>query len=229
MKHLKSLLIGLLCLVVTLPIIYTNNVYAANEGTPLVVVGWGDVFGATTSFTTTHTKTARFEHCAGEGGSGCTFGYQYAATYSDIIDISNYEYVIVNCNISGPGFSHLSTSVNLNVTDNDTSTSLFTNTTVGANISSLPIFSKDVDSIKINMTGHVVSNGHIRHTAGGTYTDIPMKPVPSYISVVGYGVSSPKFNNNSYVQSNGNLTPVKFRINIILFNTISCVFIRFDC
>ena len=208
MKHLKSLLIGLLCLVVTLPIIYKNNVYAANEGTPLVVVGWGNVSGATTSFTTTHTKTSHFDHCSGKGGSGCTFGYQYAATYSDIIDISNYEYVIVNCNISGAGGSHLSTSVNLNVTDNDTSTSLFTNTTVGANISSLPIFSKDVSSIKINMTGHVVSAGHLRHTAGGVVTATPMTPVPSYISVVGYGVGSPKFNANSYVQSNGNLTHI---------------------
>ena len=209
MKHLKSLLIGLLCLVVTLPIIYTNNVYAANEGTPLVVVGWGNVSGATTSFTTTYTKSAHFDHCSGDGGSGCTFGYQYAATYSDIIDISNYEYVIVNCNISGAGGSHLSTSVNLNVTDKDTSTSLFTNTTVGANISSLPIFSKDVSSIKINMTGHVVSAGHLRHTAGGVIAATPMNPVPSYISVVGYGVGSPKFNANSCVQSNGNLTAQK--------------------
>ena len=31
MKRLKTLLIGLLCLVVTLPIVYTNNVYAAYE------------------------------------------------------------------------------------------------------------------------------------------------------------------------------------------------------
>lgn len=47
MKHLKSLLIGLLCLVVTLPIIYTNNVYAVTTENIYITVNCSD--GATTA------------------------------------------------------------------------------------------------------------------------------------------------------------------------------------
>lgn len=43
----------------------------------------------------------------------------------------------------------------------------------------------------------------------------------NYFKYTAYKSENPVFS--------GNLTPVKFRINIILFNTISCVFIRFDC
>ena len=62
------------------------------------------------------------------------------------------------------------------------------------------------DSTSYSSDGHTVSNS-VSSNSTGTYHRIYETPI----------------------FSSGNLTPVKFRINIILFNTISCVFIRFDC
>lgn len=61
--------------------------------------------------------------------------------------------------------------------------------------------------------------------------DLWLNPVTG--GCTSYTLATPSFaaitaNGNS-VFSSGNLTPVKFRINIILFNTIFCVSIRFDC
>ena len=206
MKRLKTLLIGLVCLVLTLPIVFLNNVYAETRQEVLVKIGWG-CSDATASFYTTHIATSHFDHCSGQGGSGCTFGYKYSAAYADTFDITDYEYVIVECSMATSITENLNTSVNLVVTDTSNSNNvLFTNTTVGSTQKSNPIFSRDVDSIKLAMTGSVIEQGHLRHTASGVVTATRITPTPSYIKITGYGNGSPKFNTNSYVQSNGNLT-----------------------
>ena len=88
MKHLKSLLIGLFCLFATLPIVYTNNVYA----------------GVTYITLSGQTRVSQ---------SSSNYSGNQAYCYSDFIDVTGFDSVTLTGSLSSGKYPYGTTSVKL--------------------------------------------------------------------------------------------------------------------
>lgn len=153
---------------------------------------------------------------------------------SDYVDVSNCDYVILTLVASTTSIYNVSmqyTSINGGLQDimgmtipyfikngaDATGTNIATVNNVTNSTVTATYDVRNISKVRFYGSGKSTRGSN---SAGTTWTT-----EPSYI-ITGLVPKKPVFSGDL---ASGNLTPVKFRINIILFNTISCVFIRFDC
>ena len=211
MSKLKRAFTIIMCVLLTIPtclVSKPNNVYAAVGGRPI-------------NNTIPTACSVRYEvgrDSAPIGDSENTVSY----------DLRNYDQASFTwtCQIYGYGWTKSQVSLTMKDNNNNKNLLSFSKIYEDPNTGS---WSKTVvwDLQSLRNNGEDLSNVSFQASvlAGNSDGNFSTASITD-ISLISY---TPSFQTNSYVQSNGNLTPVKFRINIILFNTISCVFIRFDC
>ena len=196
MSKLKRAFTILMCILLTLPMCLVskpNNVYAKSPAPPK----------ESTQFIS----------------DTCTLSHQYPVPNSVTYDLSGTSKLYISCSYNTGGCAideynkfnvRFSNSSNSNLWNKN-----FTkNTTAEIDVESALSFVADEAKKDIRISiSPIYGCVPINDGSDGCYYDYAF-----YISASIRGeLSKPKFKTNSYVQSNGNLTPVKFRINIIQF------------
>ena len=188
MKRLKSLLIGLFCLVATLPIVYTNNVYAEEKYT------------SETIYTANSYGTWNRVSFSDEGSSSYAH-YTSDVTFSKTgIDLSKYSQIAISC--ARAGYGDGSATISLNVTELKDGTSV-TRTLGTCTTNNTIVIDVSQETGLAYISGSGSAHWYYKNQSGTRVYD---RYYYQTVSVVGYIPLSPQFNPNSYVQSNGNLT-----------------------
>lgn len=237
MKRLKNILIGLFCLVSTLPIIYTNNVYAAAPT--------DETFGGASRISLTQTTVTvpidSVDFILFDKGSQTVTGSTPSHTYSEPYTVSVYlghrynnNYACEICGWYGPADERKCTNYGTetryrNVSCSGTSGSVTAESKVEVTVNdtgdkftfdpvTMNMLSGDASTVlheklmgysttgtvTITIVPQSASKTITCHSASRTITATSLNT--GNLAIYAY---KPKFNTNSFVQSDGNLTAQK--------------------